>query len=105
MMLNTTLQNIKSTVLAFLPDAQVMLFGSRARGDESEGSDYDVLVITKSSLSPREKITWCSKIDQALVKSIHAPVDVLINSEEEITIKKNIRGHIIRWALKDGIML
>ena len=29
------------------PDAQVILFGSRARGDERLDSDWDILVVTK----------------------------------------------------------
>jgi len=104
-MSNTTLQSIKSVVCAFFPDAQVMLFGSRARGESIKGSDYDVLVITKGSFSPREKISWCTRINKALVLSIHAPVDVLINSEEEIASKRELPGHIIRWAMKEGIKL
>ncbi|MBI4930569.1 MAG: nucleotidyltransferase domain-containing protein [Bacteroidetes bacterium] len=104
-MSNTALQSIKSIVRDFFPDAQVMLFGSRARGEFRKGSDYDVLVITKSSFSPREKISWCTKINKALVQSIRAPVDVLINSEEEVASKQELPGHIIRWAMKEGIKL
>ena len=40
------LQKIKDTVLAFDSDAEVILFGSRARGDYREDSDWDFLVLT-----------------------------------------------------------
>ena len=47
--MNTTAQitkEIKQTVLGIDPTAEVILFGSRARGDFHEESDWDVLVLT-----------------------------------------------------------
>ena len=40
------LQKIKDTVLAFDSEAQVILYGSRARGDYKPDSDWDFLVLT-----------------------------------------------------------
>ena len=97
--------NIKSVIHSFFPDARVLLFGSRARGDESRDSDYDLLIITKSTIAAGEKISWRSKINKALVKSIHAPVDVILNSEEEVASKRTFPGHVIQWALKEGVWL
>lgn len=37
---------IKSTVHSFDDAAEVILFGSRARGDYEEDSDWDILVLT-----------------------------------------------------------
>jgi uncharacterized protein len=99
------LLNIKTVIHSFFPDAKVLLFGSRARGDERKDSDYDLLVITKSTFPAQEKVSWRSKIDKALVKSIHAPVDVILNSEEEIESKKTLPGHVVQWALKEGVWL
>jgi len=99
------LATIKSTVKSYLPDAKVLLFGSRARGDEKDGSDFDLLIITPKTFTPREKISWCSLLDKALVKSIHAPVDVLFNSQDEVNVKKDLPGHIISWAMKEGVAL
>ena len=36
---------IRTTVRATEPDAQIILYGSRARGDNREDSDWDVIVI------------------------------------------------------------
>ena len=38
---------IKNAVLSVDENAEVILFGSRARGDYKEDSDWDVLVLTK----------------------------------------------------------
>jgi predicted nucleotidyltransferase len=47
------LGQIKNAVLAVAPHATVILFGSYARGDNSEDSDVDLLV-----LLDKEKITY-----------------------------------------------
>ena len=42
------LAQIKTTVQEIIPDAKVFLFGSRARGDWHEESDWDILVLTEN---------------------------------------------------------
>ena len=37
---------IRKTISSIDPDAEVILYGSRARGDESYDSDWDILVLT-----------------------------------------------------------
>jgi uncharacterized protein len=44
---------IKSGIKEIDPQAEIILYGSRARGDNQQDSDWDILVIT-----PREKITF-----------------------------------------------
>ena len=39
---------IKDAVRGVLPDSNVILFGSRARGNAAADSDWDVLVLTQS---------------------------------------------------------
>ncbi|TAL58008.1 MAG: nucleotidyltransferase domain-containing protein [Bacteroidetes bacterium] len=104
--MNTVVANkIKSIVHSFIPDAKILLFGSYARGEEKRGSDYDLLVITNESFPPLEKINWRSKICNALVDAIHAPFDILLDSEEEVNKKKKLPGHVVRWAVKEGVLL
>ena len=45
------LASIKEKVLSIVPDAKVMLFGSRARGDWYEESDWDILVLTEQEVT------------------------------------------------------
>lgn len=45
------LRRIKETVLGFDPGAEVILFGSRARGDARPDSDWDILVLTSDGLA------------------------------------------------------
>jgi predicted nucleotidyltransferase len=39
------LQRCKEAIRSVVPDADVILYGSRARGDAKEDSDYDLLVL------------------------------------------------------------
>ncbi len=102
---DSIIDKIKSVVHSFLPGAKILLFGSYARGESGKGSDYDVLVITNETFPPIEKINWRSKIHKQLVHSLHAPFDVLLDSEEEVNRKKELLGHIIRSAMKEGVII
>jgi len=43
--------NVKHVILRLLPTADVVLYGSVARGVQEQDSDYDVLVLTDRPLS------------------------------------------------------
>lgn len=96
---------IRDAVQACLPGARVLLFGSRARGDNDERSDYDLLVITPATFTPYEKIYWSTNINKAIVATAHVPVDLLLNSEEEVQQKLQLPGHIIHSAIREGVAL
>lgn len=51
----------------------VYLFGSRARGDQREGSDADLAVLSKSKLTPEMQFELRAKLETVL----HAPVDLI----------------------------
>ena len=102
---NAVFQAIRQTVLSYIPGSRIVLFGSRARGDHNQRSDYDLLVITPVTFTILEKIAVNTRIDRAIVDEIRISVDLLINSEEEVFQKKDIPGHIVRTALKEGIFL
>ena len=74
-------QQIRRVVDSYLPGVRILLFGSHARGGADLHSDYDLLIITPETLTPKEKIQWSTRLDKALVAAIKAPVDLLLNSE------------------------
>ncbi|HOT45823.1 MAG TPA: nucleotidyltransferase domain-containing protein [Spirochaetota bacterium] len=103
-MINQTLNDIKQTVAFFSPDNEIILFGSRARNDHTETSDYDIMVIIPGSISIEEKIKLSGMITRALAKK-KISADVLIESREEIDIKKALPGTIVREAVREGIRI
>lgn len=52
------LKRCKKAIRQVVPDADVILYGSRARGDATEYSDYDILVLTngESDIQIHEKM-------------------------------------------------
>ena len=98
------LEIIKTTVKEHIADAEVMLFGSRARKDSTIDSDFDILIITNQDLSVKAKFPLRTKIRKALLKS-GIRSDILIQSKKEIKKKKRLPGHIIRNILNEAVLL
>jgi predicted nucleotidyltransferase len=96
---------IKQRVQQILPNSKVLLFGSQARGNNTPDSDYDLLIISDFELSPQEKKSYLSELNFELVKLLKKPFDILLNSQKEIEKKKQIPGHVVSWAIKEGVLL
>ena len=58
-MVNNKMQILLREALKGVNYEKIVLFGSRARGDFSEKSDYDILLIEKRELTPFRKIGVC----------------------------------------------
>ena len=95
---------IKTSVKTHLANSEVRLFGSRARSDSDSDSDYDILIITDQLPSPKEKIPIKTSIRKELLKS-DIRTDILIQSKNDIEIKRNLPGHIIGRILNEAILL
>ena len=50
------LGEIKKLILSVYPSSEIILYGSRSKGLEKEGSDWDILVIVDQDLRERDKI-------------------------------------------------
>lgn len=101
---DTVVEIIKRTAHEYLPDAEVLLFGSHARNDAYSESDYDILLIIDTELSIKEKLPIRTKIRKSLLQ-IGIRSDILIQSKLEVAKKKNLPGHIVRKILKEAITL
>jgi predicted nucleotidyltransferase len=101
---NENIKIIKLIAHQYLPEAQVLLFGSRARNESRIDSDYDILLNINQTLAPKEKIPFISKIRKSL---LHYEIlsDVIIQSKGEIEKNKNLPGHFVRSILKEAITL
>ncbi len=99
-----TLTVIREIADRFIPGCKILLFGSRARKDHDPDSDFDFLLITEETFDLRKKRTLQSQIRKELAKQ-NIPADILIQSQEEVNSKKEIFGHIIKQALREGVAL
>lgn len=79
----------------------VILFGSHARGDATENSDVDLLVVAHSSLpKPKRSVPLYS-----LLRDYPFSKDILVYTPEEIDDYRHLRASLIHRALKEGVVL
>ena len=98
------LELIRNTAQEYLPDAEILLFGSHARNEGSSESDYDILLIINASLSVKEKLPLRTKIRKSLlIKGIRS--DILIQGKSEVAKKKKLPGHIVRKILREAVII
>ncbi len=83
----------------------IILFGSRGRGEASERSDLDLLVVEREGFgTERSRRAETGRIHEALW-GIRVPVDVLVFSRDEVERWRNSRNHVIARALREGKVL
>lgn len=99
-----SLSIIRKTASKIIPNCRILLFGSRARKDNTVDSDYDLLVITRETIDVSKKRTLKAMMRKELAR-FKIPSDIIIQSEEEINTKKEIVGHILKQVLKEGVAL
>ncbi len=83
---------------------QVLLFGSRARGEARPDSDWDFLIIVDRKPERPLRLFLETRIGVRLVLA-RMPADVLILSEEEFASQKGGTGYIAYYAAKESIAL
>jgi predicted nucleotidyltransferase len=81
--------------------ARVILFGSYARGDASDDSDLDLLVVEKEVADPTGEYL---RLRDA-VGNVGVGVDLLLFSESEFALRKQWWTTPAYWAEREGRLL
>jgi len=81
--------------------AKVILFGSYARGDATEGSDLDFLVIEREVA---DRAAESVRLRRAL-RGLGAPVDVIVMDEALVQRRAKVKGTMVDRALREGRVL
>ena len=87
---------------AMLPAERIYLFGSQARGDATDDSDYDFMVVVPRSSLPRYKR------DQQAFRALcglGVPKDVLVLTREEFTDALQVPSSLPAAVVNEGILL
>jgi len=87
-------------VKAIDPD-RIVLFGSRARGDERGDSDLDLLVIKDSDDPPHRRVIPAYRA----LTGIGVPKDILWRTPNEIRDWAGVENYIATRALREGRVL
>jgi len=81
---------------------KIILFGSRARGDYSEGSDWDILVVTKVEYERNKKFSFVHEAHKKIVWEFDIPVDIIVVSKKHHEEFKDVLGSITGIAALEG---
>jgi uncharacterized protein len=78
--------------------AQVVLFGSHARGDANDRSDLDFLVIEPTV---QDTINESVRLRRAL-RGMLVAADIVVVSDEEADAWRDVYGSVVHAALSEG---
>jgi predicted nucleotidyltransferase len=99
---DTILTEIVSRLVeAFKPES-IYLYGSRARGEAREDSDYDLLMVVSASNLPRYRR------DQAAFRAlcgIGVPKEVIVLTREEFEAKSTVICSLAATVSREGMLL
>ncbi len=102
------LKQIKQTILEVAKEQgieidKIILFGSRARGDYREDSDWDILVVTKEKLELRRKLGLLRNIKRRLQYKFS--LDILFITKDEYNKRINDLGHLCGMIQKEKVII
>ncbi|RPH34295.1 MAG: nucleotidyltransferase domain-containing protein [Bacteroidales bacterium] len=94
---------IKRNIAEIEPNAQVILYGSRARGDARNDSDWDILVLTDYLVDiNREKIFRDHLYELELQTG--EPLSIFVYSKQDWNTKQRITPYYVN-VTRQGIQL
>jgi len=83
---------------------QIILFGSRAKGDFNKESDWDFLVVVDKEINRNLKRKFFENISIKLAQS-NILNDIIIKSIKDISEQKDDKGYLAYYAIRDGILI
>jgi predicted nucleotidyltransferase len=83
------------------PNAQVILFGSHARGEAGPHSDVDFLVVEPEVANEAEESVRL----QRTLRDLRVPSDVIVVSRDYANRWRDVRGGVVHAALSQGRVL
>ncbi len=102
---DTLIDDMVQAIVDEVDPEQVILFGSRGRGDERQDSDVDLVVVEAEPFGPKRSR------HREMVRLYHAvagfPVaaDVLVYSREDVDYWRDSLNHVLARALREGKVL
>ena len=92
---------IRDRIVRDFDPVQIILFGSRARGDAGSGSDVDLLVVLPEVADKRK-----AAVDmRRALADLPISKDIIVTTPEEIARQGQMVGTVLRPAIREGTVL
>lgn len=99
------LRAMVAAIRAEIPEAEVRLFGSRARGEARPDSDVDLLITAPDAwLAQQDRFALLGRLWRRLAHHL-VPVDLLLYSRSQVEGRSGWRDHVITRACREGRLL
>ena len=92
------IQQAVARLVAAAKPSKVILFGSYARGDATEDSDLDLMVIEPEVSNKFEEMVRLRNV----MGDMDIGVDLLVYSDLEASRRSQVPGTVLYWAYKEG---
>ncbi|WCL50651.1 nucleotidyltransferase domain-containing protein [Leptospira sp. GIMC2001] len=99
--MNEELNKLKAQIVLLVKPLKIILFGSRAKGNFNQNSDFDILIVMPDGTNKRQTAQFLyQRID-----NINISYDFVVVTED--TLQKYSKDHHLIYfhALRDGIEL
>ena len=93
---------IREVIEGFLPGARIILFGSRAKNNFDDRSDYDVLAILQSEMD-KDAIREIKQSIRRNLAEERIAIDIVVTTDAEIKRISELTNHIVNEALATGV--
>ena len=98
---NETLLRVTQLLARAAKPKYIILFGSQARGEASEDSDFDVMVVEAEIANRGQEMVRLGR----LLRSFDIAVDLLVVSAEKFEYWRDTPGNVYFEAATDGRIL
>ena len=98
----TAIARIHSVVSATRQIKRTVLFGSRARGDAANSSDFDLLLIVADELPRTRRVKLATELPAKLAR-LGIDADLVVKDESQVDEMRDKLGSIVHNALIEGI--
>jgi uncharacterized protein len=99
------IESIAAAIRAEIPQSEVRLFGSRARGQARPDSDADLLITVPDAwLAQHNRLQVLGRLSRQL-SSHRLPLDLLLYSQSEVEARRSLHQAVSTVACREGILL
>jgi uncharacterized protein len=99
------LRQMAAEIREEIPEAEVRLFGSHARGDARPSSDVDLMIIVTDEWYAQHN--WFETLGLLWRKLAHhrVPIDLLLYPRSKVEERRHWLSHVIALAHREGYVL